>query len=567
MPQTPYEVWESLADTLGEAGDFVGRLSHGVAVNTQQMAIQASGADVLGYRAWNAARLLKDTLTKEDKGILINKNVRVLRYLDAVAGNNRNYGLYDETISGQLDAAEDAEALVNDYVGSLSNQYGKKASATLRAATSLIRPVTLAMTPLLMATDSALRGFTIGNKYGSIPGFFSDIGNSTAQFIQLYGKAFSLNATEQHYKQFRLANRAAMHVLQEFATRHSDDVFMSQKWNRATKGVGDALGYNATNQAALLAARVRTDTHAAGFAHRTFRELANSSDTNERLFFSEYLGTQVPEASWDAFVKAGGDMEKLTRENSRAALDMESTLVYRAKFLSGEQTTLQRQGRLPQELRGTTTGEFVNTATMFTSYVMNMTEVLADRLYTLNRAANAATGQQRGINREAGIAFALAAGMMMTIGGMTIYGRDYLAKGRELDLSNEKERNKFIGKSIAYSNAFGIVGDLIRAGIEGAQSYNETEGFVTAAVTDRVPGLMLMGGLVSDILGIGETGVKAFYEGKLTKEYSDELKDELSGITRLTVPTRHFFVTPVVNQLLTDAEKETFAGRVISDRP
>ena len=572
---TSYEQWDKMVAELGDEKNLAGQILNSYVSRTMGFALQGAGADVLGYGYSRLARQIEPRIGGEGRGGVIKENVRVARLYRALGGTERSAGLYNPGLGKALDTAtEPADDVVKSYVDNIADISLRGTSGVLRNSTALIRPVTLAMTPWLMATDSALRGFTIGNKYGSSIGAVADFVSSVGNFFNLYAqsiggvKSGGLRVSQAEFDKFRLASRTAMHVAQEFATRFSDDVFMNQTWNQVTKGVGDLLGYNSANNAALLAARVRIDNHARQYAGKSFNQLANSTDVNERLFFSEYLGTQVPSDSWKAYTEVGGDMEALQAANPNAYLDMEASLLYRTQFLSGEQTQLQRFGRLPQEWRGTARGEFANLATMFTSYVINMSEAGARRVYTLNRVANETSGKNSKINSVAGMAYAEAMSVMLAVGAGTIYIKDYALKDRELDWDDEQERNSFIGKSIAYSNAFGLAGDLMRAGLEAASNYDSEEKFWARAIGDRVPGVGLMGGIIGDMAGLVIEGVQAFYEGRVDKDAEKAIMRDVTGLTRTLIPfNRHFLTTPILNNIATDAWKRTIPGQVLTDRP
>ena len=588
-----YEKWEKLAAEFSDENQLAGRIINDFSNRTTNLSVHAAGAEVLGSGYAGRSREIVTRIGGEGRGAFIKENVRVARLYEALGGSDRSSGLYNPSLGKAIDSNEkllraidsgDETAIakanneiVDEHINNLLAKSSRRASAATRAATQLLRPVTLALTAILLPTDSALRGATIGNRQGSVFRAMSDTVHSVAAFGNRYVKDIQnalgadLQISQEHFERFRLASRTAMHVAQEQATRFSDDVYMNATWNRVTKGVGDLMSYNAANQASVIAARVRIDDHARKFAvaGKRFNTLAQSEDVNDRLFFAEYLGPQVEADSWNKFVDVGGDMERLQQADLKAYLNMEASLLYRAKFLSGEQTTLQRQGRLPQEWRGTGRGEAANVALMFTSYVINMTEAGGKRLYTLNRIANQAKGNNTDrINGVAAMSFAEAASVMLVVGAATIYLRDYAMKGRELDTDDQTEVTKFIGKSIAYSNALGLIGDFVRAGLEAVGNYDAEEKFWARAVSDRVPGVNLFGGLVGDIVGVGAGGVEALFKGRMTKENREETMRDLRSITRLVVPfNRHLLTTPILNAITSDAEKRTLPWSFITDQP
>ena len=404
----------------------------------------------------------------------------------------------------------------------------RRIAAGISVVSPPLRAVLLARAPLLVLTDSATRAGALVNDFsgtGQFKGVTKDMGQSVAKWFKIWKTEIgNARGTDAQFHELMRASQSAQLAARIDTSRFGAFVNASVFSNRVAQNISKFTGHAAQNYASTLAARQAVNEQAGTYARNgvSYGRLKagqfnkTTSQYAARAWFEE-VGRYIPEAAWNRFIELGGSLGEFGKKAGENLADrklyeqLDRALLQRAKVVSGEGTERNRYAFAADPSQaGTAQAELINFALVFTRYINNISIAYAQRSAALWRAAGkpGITDWDRS-QIMARIGFQ-AMGQMFIVGAFTILVRDYVLRNRDLDPDDETEMARFVGKSIAYSNMFGVLGDLLGAGIAAR---NE-DAVVSDIVRGRIPGVFIGADLISSLTGatIGAGWSTAFNE-------------------------------------------------------
>ena len=256
----------------------------------------------------------------------------------------------------------------------------------------------------------------------------------------------------------------------------------------------------------------------------------------------------VSDAAWDKFVRSDGNLWLLRNDDYAAYIEVNGALSEWARRGSGNATDNQAASQPLYERRDHWQGAAMNSATMFTKVVGNITGT-ARRRWTQNSL--------EGIDNVSWF----AAGSMMTLlfyAGSSMYIRNHLLRNKDMDITewDDEQWVRFMSSALAYSTFGGIVSDFASVGVQGL--YGARTGKIDLTdelVETRFPGVSVMWDGINGI----KTAIEHADDPDLVKTFG--------GLWRGVGPANSPFIRTPASYLVEDwerASRDTLASQFAS---
>ena len=286
--------------------------------------------------------------------------------------------------------------------------------------------------------------------------------------------------------------------------------------------------------------------------------------TNKRAseFFQQFIAGKVSRREWEA-LPPDGDLDKLEQTDYLSFLRIESLINEAGESWGGKGTFRQEWTFINPGAVGTKTGDMSQAALVFTQYTTKMYEGIARRWNGNYRAEleRAAAGREDGeitpSDKWLATTHQIERASLYGITGFAMaymlhWGKETLLKNRAIDLREQKDRDKLISESVAYSGAGLAVTDTLGP-LMGLRSYERTSSAIGAIVQTRAPGIGLMW---DSAAGAVETGKLAFYAAT---DYNRRVEEETTakGLRFLEglAPLNPLYFRAFANQQLSQAQR------------